>query len=107
MKVKLENREYEFVANGRFLMRYQELFKENLVVALYKVAMEKDVLTCAKMVYCGIEEEKSFEDWVGSFETPLFVLNEMDKVYEYITRSIQPTVDTKATGEADEKKTTN
>lgn len=108
MKVKLENREYEFVANGRFLLKYQEMFKENLVVALYKVAMEKDPLTCAKMVYCGINEEKSFEEWVESFETPLFILNEMDRVYEYIARSIQPTVEGKSTGEeSDEKKTTN
>lgn len=107
MKVKLENREYEFVANGKFLLKYQELFKENLVVALYKVAMEKDPLTCAKILYSGINEDKSFEDWIDTFETPLFILNEMDKIYEYVTRSIQPTVEAKATGEGkgDEKKT--
>ena len=107
MKVKLENREYEFVANGRFLMRYQELFKENLVVALYKVVMEKDPLTCAKILYCGINESKSFEDWIDTFETPLFILEKMDAIYEYVTRSIQPTVESKAPSkeESDEKKT--
>ena len=72
MKIKLENREYEFIANGKFLLKYQETFNENLVVALYKVAMEKDPLTCAKIVYCGINEEQPFEEWIDSFETPLF-----------------------------------
>lgn len=107
MKVKLENREYEFVANGKFLLRYQELFKENLVIALYKVAMEKDPLTCAKILYCGINESKSFEDWIDTFETPLFILEKMDEIYEYVTRSIQPTVASNAPSkeESDEKKT--
>lgn len=108
MKIKLENREYEFVANGKFLLKYQESFNENLVVALYKVAMEKDPLTCAKIVYCGINEEQPFEEWIDSFETPLFILNEMDSVYEYVTRSIKPSVESKQKpSESDEKKTTN
>lgn len=105
MKVKLENREYDFVANGKFLLKYQELFKENLVVALYKVAMEKDPLTCAKIFYSGIQEEMPFEEWLDSFETPLFILNEMDRIYEYVTRSLEPTVKANGTEKSDEKKT--
>lgn len=107
MIVKLENREYDFVANGKFLLKYQETFNENLVVALYKVAMEKDPLTCAKILYCGIDVKEPFEEWIDSFETPLFILNEMDNIYEYVTRSLEPTVKPTQTGESDEKKTTN
>lgn len=109
MKVKIENREYEFLANGRFLLKYQEAFKENLVVALYKVAMEKDPLTCAKILYAGIKEDLPFEEWIDTFETPLFILDEMDNIYEYVTRSIKPTVEMNNSGEGknDEKKTTN
>lgn len=108
MIVKLENREYEFLANGKFLMKYQDNFHENLVVALYKVAMEKDPLTCLKIVYSGINEELPFEEWLDTFETPLFILEEMDKIYEYVTRSIQPTVELKGDNsnkENGEKKT--
>lgn len=107
MKIKLENREYEFVANGKFLLKYQETFNENLVIALYKVAMEKDPLTCAKIFYCGIKEDKPFEEWIDSFETPLFILEQMDNIYEYVTRSLEPTVKAKENGDSDEKKTTN
>lgn len=107
MKIKLENREYEFVANGKFLLKYQDTFNENLVIALYKVAMEKDPLTCAKIFYCGIKEELSFEDWIDSFETPLFILEQMDNIYEYVTRSLEPTVKAKGDDSSDEKKTTN
>lgn len=106
MKIKLENREYDFNANGRLLLKYQENFNENLVIGLYKVAMEKDPLTCAKILYSGIEEDKPFEEWIDSFETPLFILEQMDTIYEYVTRSLEPTVKPNG-GVEDEKKTTN
>ena len=105
MKIKLENREYDFKANGRFMKKYQDTFKENLILALYKVSTEKDIYTCAKIIYCGIDEELSFEDWLDSYESPLFTLGAMDTVMEYITRSIEPTVESKGEKSDLKKKT--
>ena len=108
MKVKLENREYELLANGRFMKKYQETFGENMVMALYKCTQEKDILTCAKLTYCAINEEMSFDEWLDSFETPLFILTEMDEIVNYLVRSIEPTVEKKEAddpnGENNEKK---
>lgn len=101
MKVKLENREYEINANGAFMKKYQETFNENMIIALYKCTQEKDVLTCAKLTYCAIDEDLSFDEWLDSFETPLFILSEMDNIIEYLVRSIEPSVQPK---ENDNKK---
>ena len=106
MKVKLENREYEFKANGKFLKRYQEQFNEGVMMAIYKCVQEKDALICAKLIYCGIEETMTFDEWLDSFETPLFVLPEMDKVVEYLVRTTAPTVEPKGDGEESSKKKT-
>lgn len=92
MIVKLENREYELKANGSFMKKYQETFKENMIQALYKCSQEKDIYTCSKLLYCAIDEEQSFDDWLNSFETPLFIITEMDNILEYLIRSVQPTV---------------
>lgn len=92
MKIRLENREYELKANGSFMKKYQETFNENMIMALYKCTQEKDIYTCSKLIYCAIGEEMSFEEWLDSFETPLFVVTEMDKVIEYFIRSVEPTV---------------
>lgn len=92
MKVKLENREYELKANGRFMKKYQETFNENMIVALYKCTQEKDILTCSKLAYCAIDEEMPFDEWLDSFETPLFILTKMDEIIAYLTRSVDPTV---------------
>lgn len=92
MKVKLENREYELRANGRFMKKYQETFNENMIVALYKCTQEKDVFTCAKLTYCAIDEEMPFDEWLDSFETPLFLLPEMDDIVKFLVRSTDPTV---------------
>lgn len=108
MKVKLENREYEFLANGKFMKKYQETFNEGMLIALYKCTQEKDIYTCAKLFYCGIEEEMPFEDWLNSFETPLFILAEMDNILDYLVRSVEPTVKPKGSPQnASKKKTTN
>lgn len=112
MIVKLENRKYTFKANGSFMKKYQETFKENMMLALYKCTQEKDVYTCAKLLYCGIQEEMSFDEWLDSFETPLFLLTEMDSILEYIVRSVEPTVQAeedpdKKEGEDSKKKEEN
>ena len=92
MKVKLEKREYELNANGAFMKKYQDTFNENMIIALYKCTQEKDVYTCAKLTYCAIDEDLSFDEWLESFETPLFIMEEMDKIIEYLIRSVEPTV---------------
>lgn len=92
MKIKLENREYELRANGKFMKKYQETFNENMVVALYKCTQEKDLFTCSKLTYCAIEEVMTFDEWLDSFETPLFILPEMDSIIQFLVRSTDPTV---------------
>lgn len=107
MKVKLENREYELKANGRFMLKYQETFQENMIVALYKCMNEKDALTCSKLTYCAIETDMSFEEWLDSFETPLFIIQEMDNIIEFLVRETTPSVQPESDGESSKKKTVN
>ena len=108
MKIILEDREYELKANGNFMKKYQDTFKGNLMQSLYKGMQEKDILECAKVTYCAIGEEKSFDEWLDSFETPMFILPQMDNIYEYLVRSFTPTVQPKDNGqEKVKKKTTN
>lgn len=104
MKVKLEDREYELKANGAFMKKYQETFKENMIIALYKCSQEQDIYTASKLTYCAIQEElPPFDEWIDSFETPLFLLNEMNEIIAFIIRSSQATVELKA--EDSKKKT--
>lgn len=104
MKIKLENREYELKANGAFMKKYQETFNENMIIALYKCTQEKDVYTCAKLTYCAIEEEMEFDEWINSFEAPLFILPKMEKIIEYLTRECNPTVENKYKQDEQSKK---
>lgn len=103
MKIKLENREYDLRANGRFMKKYQETFNENMIVALYKCTQEKDVYTCAKLTYCAIEEDMPFDEWLDDFETPLFLLPEMDNIIQFLVRSTDPTVKAESDPEHEEK----
>lgn len=105
MLVKLENREYELKANGRFILKYQQTFNRNAVTDLYKCLNEKDVLICQRLTYCAINEETPFEEWLDSFETPMFVLPYMEDIVEYLVRSVNPTVQSNT--KSDEKKTVN
>lgn len=104
MKLVIEEKEFEFVANGSFMKKYQELFKENLIMALYHLSQEKDCFTCAKLIYAGINTEVSFDDWLNSFDSPIFTINVMDSVMEYLTRVTTPTVESLSKEETDVKK---
>lgn len=92
MIVKLEEREFELKANGAFMKKYQDTFHENVIQALYKSMQEKDILTCAQLTYCAIQTDMTFDEWIDSFETPLFILKEMDNIHAFLIRSIEPTV---------------
>lgn len=92
MIVKLENREFDLNANGAFMKKYQELFKEDVIQALYKSMQEKNILTCAQLTYCAIKTDLTFDEWLDSFETPLFILQEMDNIHTFLIRSVEPTV---------------
>lgn len=107
MKVRLENREYELKANGRFMLKYQETFNESIMMALYKATVEKDILSTAKLTYCAINEELPFSDWLNSFERPMFILDEMDNIIGFITREVSPSVQNKETSEDDDSKKKN
>lgn len=96
MKIKLENREYELQVNGMFMKKYQETFKENMIMALYKCTQEKDPLACAQLTYCAIQEELPFDEWLNSFEKPLFILDEMDNILNYLVTGIEPSVEAKS-----------
>lgn len=105
MKITLEGREYELKANGRFMKKYQDTFKENMIVGLYRMTKDRDILACTQLIYCAIEEEKTFDEWLDSFESPIFSLGVMDTVMEYLTRSVEPTVESKGTSNEVKKKT--
>lgn len=104
MKIVLEGREYEFIANGSLMKVYQDKFSENLIQAMYKVTVERDPYVCAKIIYSGIEEADDFDKWLGSFESPLFTLDCMDTLIEYLTRATTPTVESKQTTNEIKKK---
>lgn len=104
MKVKLENREYELKANGKFMLKYQQTFHENMITALYKAFNEKDALICCQLTYCAIDETRPFDEWMDSFETPLFILQEMNNILEYLIREVEPTVNPKQVEEEPKKK---
>lgn len=106
MKIQLEDKEYELKATGGFLKKYQDTFKGNLMQSLYKGMQEKDIYECAKVTYCAINETKSFEEWLESFETPMFILPQMDRIYAYLVRGFQPTVEPKEDAKEDVKKKT-
>jgi len=109
MIVKLENREYELKANGSFMKKYQETFNENMMMALYKGMREKDMYECAKLTYCAITEtDQSFDEWLDSFETPTFILTEMEEIFKYLIRECTPTVEpAEKEGKTSSKKKTN
>lgn len=107
MKVKLEDREYELKANGRFLLKYQELFDRNAVLDIYKGASEKDIVACQRLVYCAIDEKLPFDEWLDTFETPFFLLPVMEDVLAFLVRSINPTVKSNSTDEKKTKETEN
>lgn len=108
MKAKLENREYELKANGAFMKKYQETFGENMIVALYKCIQEQDIYTVSKLTYCAITEElPPFDEWLDSFETPLFIIQEMQNIIMFLARSVESTVKPKEdpTKKSSKKKT--
>lgn len=108
MIVKLENREYELKANGRFMKKYQETFNESLMTAMYKCSVQKDLYECAKLCYCAIEDlDMTFEEWLDSFETPMFMLGSMDQVFEFLTRDCKPTVEAEKKEESKDSKKKN
>ena len=93
MKIKLEEREYELKANGAFMKKYQETFNENMIVALYKCTQEQDIYTASKLTYCAIDEEMPFDEWIESFESPLFLMPEMNNIIGFLVRKTKATVD--------------
>ena len=108
MIVKLENREFELKANGAFMKKYQETFDDNMMMALYKGMRERDALACAKLAFCAIDSDGlSFDEWLNSFETPTFILGEMENIFKYLIRECTPTVEAdKTEAETETKKKT-
>lgn len=102
MKITLEDREYDLIANGSLMLEYQEKFGETLVMALYKMSSEKDVLTCAKLIYCSAHVKEGFREWLESFKSPTFTLGVMNSVLNYISTGIEPTVQPKSKGNVEQ-----
>lgn len=99
MKIVLEGREYELEANGSFLLRYSRLFHRNLFTDLYTAMKERDPLISAQLMFASITPapEETFEEWMNSFETPLFMFAEIEKVLNFLMRDATPTVEQKKT----------
>lgn len=92
MKITIEGRDFELKADGYLMKKYQEKFKETLVMGIYKVTTQKDILACARIIYCSADIEESFDEWLKSFKSPLFVLDVMSEVIEFIVNGTDPTV---------------
>lgn len=95
MKIVLEGREYELKANGAFVLNYKKFFNGNAITELYNASQNRDLLAVAKLTYCAISPqlEESFEDWLNSFETPLFLASASQDILAYLFRDGTPTVE--------------
>lgn len=92
MIITIEGRDFDLKANGYLMKKYQDKFKETLIMAIYKVTTEKDILTCAKIIYCAADISETFDEWLASFKSPLFALDCMTDVINFIVDGTEPTV---------------
>ncbi len=95
MKLTIEGREFNLSANGRFLQKYCKVFEENLTITLYNALNKSDPYALAKLMYCAIDEEKSFDEWLESFNSPLFIIPYMEKIRIFFAAETKPTVESK------------
>lgn len=105
MKIELEGREYNLEANGSFLLRYSRLFHRNLFTDLYSAMKERDPLMIAQLLFASISPapEETFEEWLNSFETPLFMFSQAESILNFLMRDAEPTVKKKESKKAVEK----
>ena len=104
MKLTIEGREFELSANGRFIQKYCKVFDESITPTLYNAFEKNDLYSVAKLMYCAIDEEKSFDEWLDSFNSPLFLLKDMHKVINFLVSETQPTVEAKGDKNSSKKK---
>lgn len=103
MKIKIESQEFEIKANGYFMKKYYDLFHANMMADLLRASVQKDPLATAQLTYCAIVEEKrTFEEWLNSFETPTFITEVSAKVLDYLIRDTKATVEPKETVKAED-----
>ena len=43
MKITIENKEYNLKANGKYMKKYHDLFKGNLIIDTYKAFEQNDL----------------------------------------------------------------
>ena len=106
LKLTIEGRELKLSTNGLFIKKYCEEFDDNLVVTLSRAIGNKDLFSIAKLMYSALDEESrgdlTFEAWLESFKSPLFILPVMDRVIEFLIKDTTPTVE--SNGGEDSKK---
>lgn len=107
MKLTIEGREFELSANGRFMQKFCKVFDESITPTLYNAFEKRDLYSIAKLMYCAIDEEKSFDEWLDSFASPLFLLPYIDKIINFLVADTQPTVEAKGDSSSKKKKKTN
>lgn len=105
-KFKLNGKEYELSCDGRFLRDYQRLFKSNLISDLYMATQKCDLLITAQLFYVAAKIETPFDEWLSSFENPLFILPLHAELATFFLKATTPTVELKG-DEKDVKKKTN
>ena len=54
MKITIENKEYNLKANGKYMKKYHDLFKGNLIIDTYKAFEQNDLYIVAQLMYCAI-----------------------------------------------------
>lgn len=103
MKITIENKEYNLKANGKYMKKYHDLFKGNLIIDTYKAFEQNDLYIVAQLMYCAIEDiEINFEDWLDQFENPYFILPYKVDLQDFLLSGITPTV--KYNGAEDDSK---
>lgn len=110
MKLTIEGRELNLSTNGRFIKKYCEEFKNsNIVTDLYNSINNRDLYSVSKLMYCALDENSrgdlTFDAWLESFKSPLFILPVMDRVIEFLIKDTTPTVESKDSVDS-KKKTT-
>lgn len=107
MKITIEGREFNLSANGRFIQKYCKIFDESITLTLWNAFEKKDLYAVAKLMYCAIDEEKSFDEWLDSFNSPLFLLKHVDTIINFLVEETQPTVEAKGSDSSKKKTIAN
>lgn len=95
-KFALNGEEYELYCDGLFLKDYQSTFKSNLITDIYEATAKSNLLKMAQLFYVAARIKKPFDEWLSSFENPLFILPLQADLTLFFLTATKPTVEIKS-----------